>query len=66
MAHGTARIARLYLNRILPGQTARDARDSQRPDLRKRATPVADTKHERAPDLVDLLADPSLIGTEWR
>jgi hypothetical protein len=57
-----ARLLRRYCARL---QIVHAARQSQRPDLHKRATLGAAPDHEHSPDWVDLHADPSIIGTTW-
>lgn len=66
MARATLRFARLLRTWWTRGQIAHAARESQRPGLHKRATPDGVPEQGRTPDLVDLLADPSIIGTERR
>lgn len=60
------RFARLLRTWCTRGQIARTERQLQRPDLHKRAPRVMAAEVGGSPDLVDLWADPSLIGTEKR
>ncbi|MFI1030745.1 hypothetical protein [Streptomyces sp. NPDC020951] len=58
-----ARLLRIYWSRL---RITLPAPRPQRPDLRKRATPGVTAGQGDGPDLVDLLANPRIVGTEKR
>lgn len=58
-----ARLVRTWCSRR---RTSRQVRQSQRADLVKRAGSGVSAGQRGRPDLVDLLADPGIVGTEKR